>query len=103
MLKIVPSLAGNRTDLDKIADLRLRRLFADKAITFRLEPLFATDFRRTAWLLRFNESLIELAFDQGEIRAKGGRLPISEIELELRAGRPELLFELRLAVHESLL
>ncbi len=100
--EIETSIAGDRPELDKIADLRLRRLFADKAITCRLEPLFATDFRRTAWLLRFNESLIELAFDQGEIRAKGGRLPISEIELELRAGRPEHLFELALAVHDCL-
>src|SRR5207244_535234 len=88
--------------LDKIADLRLRRLFADKAITRRLLPIFATEFHRTVWPLRFNESLIEFAFDQGEIRAKSAQLPISEIELELRTGRPEHIFELALAVHDAL-
>ena len=32
-------------------------------------PSSLTEFKRTAWPLRFNGSLIELAFDQGEIRA----------------------------------
>ena len=100
--EIETAVTGDRPELDKIADPRLRRLFADKTITRRLVPLFATEFRRTVWPLRFNESLIELAFDQGEIRAKAAGLPISEIELELRAGRPEHLFELALAIHESL-
>ena len=100
--EIETTIAGDRPELDKIADLRLRRLFADNAITRRLVPLFATEFRRTVWPLRFNESLIELAFDQGEIRAKSARLPISEIELELRNGHPEHLFELALAVHDAL-
>ena len=100
--EIETPVAGDRPELDKIADLRLRRLFADKAITRRLAPLFVTEFRRTVWPIRFGESLIELAFDEGEIRAKDARLPLSEIELELRSGRPEHLFELALAVHDSL-
>jgi triphosphatase len=100
--EIETPVAGDRPELDRIADLRLRRLFADRAITRRLMPLFVTEFRRTAWQLRFKESLIELAFDQGEIRAKRESQPISEIELELRSGRPEHLFELALAVHECL-
>src|SRR5258706_5170175 len=57
--EIETTVAGDRPELDKIADLRLRRLFADKTITRRLMPLFATEFRRTAWPLRFNGSLIE--------------------------------------------
>ena len=96
------TIAGDRPELDRIADLRLRRLFADKAMTRRLVPIFATEFRRTVWRLRFNESVIELALDQGDIKAKSARLPISEIELELRTGRPEHIFELALAVHDAL-
>ncbi len=102
MREIETPIAGDRPELDKIADLRLRRLFSDRSIARRLTPLFATEFRRTVWPVRFGESLIELAFDQGEIQAKAARLPLSEIELELRSGRPEHLFELALAVHESL-
>jgi inorganic triphosphatase YgiF len=96
------TISGDRPELDKITDPRLRRLFADSTITRRLTPLFATDFRRTAWPLRFNGSLIELAFDRGEIRAGDASMPLSEIELELKSGRPEHLFELAAAVHEEL-
>jgi inorganic triphosphatase YgiF len=44
--------------------------------------------------MRYGEAEIELALDQGEV--SGGRRvsPISEVELELKAGRPEALFEL---------
>ena len=42
------------------------------------------------------------AFDRGEIRAEDASLPLCEIELELKCGRPEHLFELALAVHELL-
>jgi triphosphatase len=100
--EIETTISGDRPELDKIIDPRLRRLFADPAIIRRLAPLFATDFRRIAWPLRFKESLVELAFDRGEIRADEASLPLSEIELELKSGRPEHLFELALAVHEFL-
>ena len=38
------TISGDRPELDKIIDPRLRRLFADPAIIRRLGPLFATDF-----------------------------------------------------------
>src|SRR5262249_16979956 len=94
--------SGDQPELDKITDPRLRRLLADPNITRRLGPLFATDFRRTAWPLRFNDSLIELAFDRGEVRAKDASQPLCEIELELKNGRPEHIFDLAMAVHELL-
>src|SRR5262249_37676531 len=83
--EVETTISGDWPELDKIVDLRLRRLFADRSISQRLEPLFATDFRRTVWPLRFNETLVEMAFDQGEIRAKGAALPLSEIELEIKS------------------
>jgi triphosphatase len=93
---------GDRPDLDKIADPRLRLLFADPVIAEGLTPSFATEFRRTSWPLRFDGSLIEMALDQGEIRAGDARQPISEIELELKEGRPEHIFELALALQAEL-
>jgi inorganic triphosphatase YgiF len=95
-------VAGDRPEFDRISDLRLRRLFTHGGIADGLAPLFLTEFKRSAWPLRFNGSLIELAFDQGEIRAGSAHLALSEIELELKEGRPEHIFELALAVHEAL-
>jgi triphosphatase len=100
--EIETAISGDKPELDKITDPRLRRLLADRTIARRLAPLFATDFRRTAWPLRFNDSRIEFAFDRGEIRAQDSALPLSEIELELKSGRPEDIFELALAVHDML-
>jgi triphosphatase len=95
-------VSGDRPEFDRISDLRLRRLFTHGGIAEGLASLFLTEFKRSAWPLRFNGSLIELAFDQGEIRAGTARLALSEIELELKEGRPEHIFELALAVHEAL-
>ncbi len=95
-------ISGDRPEFDRISDLRLRRLFTHGGIADGLAPLFLTEFKRSAWPLRFNGSLIELAFDQGEIRAGSDRLALSEIELELKEGRPDHIFELALAVHEVL-
>ena len=100
--EIETPVSGDRPELDLIADLRLRRLFADGGIAEGLAPLFVTEFERTAWPLRFDGSQIELAFDRGEIRGGSARHALSEIELELKEGRPEHLFELALALHEVL-
>jgi inorganic triphosphatase YgiF len=48
---------------------------------------FATDVRRTRRQVRVaGGALIELALDEGEIRAGGGRLPVCELEFELLRG-----------------
>jgi triphosphatase len=95
-------IKGGRLALDRIAEPRLRRLFADPRFANGLAPIFATEFCRTRWPLRYRESLVEFAFDRGEILAGGARLPVCEIELGLRQGRPEHIFELALAVHQAL-
>jgi len=64
-----------------------------------LVPVFTTDFRRRLWLIRFEGADIEVAQDQGEVvcsGAEGARLsdPISELELELKAGPADALFSL---------
>ncbi|SQI42907.1 Uncharacterized conserved protein [Leminorella richardii] len=55
----------------------------------KLAPLFTTDFTREAWLVNEGESRIEVALDQGEIKADGRSEPISELEMELKEGRLE--------------
>lgn len=68
----------------------------------RLRPLFVTEFWRTAWQLRTAQGAeIELALDQGEVRAGDRHQPISEVELELKAGEAASLFEVALATQEQ--
>lgn len=73
----------------------------------QLIPVFTTRFQRHIWLLRLPEGdEVELALDQGEIESgygdKASRLPISEIELELKSGKAGNLFALALALQETL-
>ncbi|MGM3174692.1 inorganic triphosphatase [Dickeya lacustris] len=59
------------------------------ALAQALHPLFSTDFQREAWVVSWHQSLIEVAFDRGEIRAGDGVEPLCELELELKNGRIE--------------
>jgi triphosphatase len=66
-----------------------------EALRDQLVPVFETRFQRTAWLIsRRGGTKIEVALDVGEVRAGERHLPICEIELELKAGQPDALFEL---------
>lgn len=61
----------------------------------RLRPRVLTRFRRTLWNLKTpQDDLIEFALDLGEIIVGKRRLPIAEVELELKAGRVLALYEL---------
>ena len=78
----------------------------------RLQPVFATDFTRTAWMLERGGAVVELALDRGKIavpaKAEGeGQGPASsaicEVELELVSGdSPDVLFELAIELAADL-
>ncbi|HEY0923819.1 CYTH domain-containing protein [Rheinheimera pacifica] len=64
-------------------------------LQLQLAELFRTDFVRQSWLLRCADgSEVELAYDQGEIRAGNHSQPIAELELELISGNALQLFAL---------
>ena len=63
-----------------------------------LRPVFVTDFSRTRRMVAFEGAEIELCLDSGCIRAGEKIRPISELELELKSGRPLQLFRLALAL-----
>ena len=95
-------VVGEAPDLSHIVDsLRLARLGDHKFVT-ELVPVFSTEFRRTTIPVRIEDTDMEIAVDIGEIRVGDGRLPICEVELELRSGRPQRLLELALALHREL-
>ncbi|WP_207458815.1 CYTH and CHAD domain-containing protein [Azospirillum sp. SYSU D00513] len=67
-----------------------------------LRPIFSTDFRRTAILVRPDAlTAIEVALDEGEILAGTRRTPISELELELKSGRVASLFALASLIQKT--
>jgi inorganic triphosphatase YgiF len=74
-----------------------------EALRAQLEPRFETRFERTAWLIGgHGGASIEVALDVGAVHAGGRRLPICEIELELKSGQQDALFELALDWAERL-
>ena len=78
-------------------------LLSAPGLASRLQPIFTTQFKRTIWLLRSQAGdEVELALDQGEILHGGNSIPISEIELELKSGNAASLFELALALQQTL-
>ncbi|TCV98850.1 CYTH and CHAD domain-containing protein [Biostraticola tofi] len=52
----------------------------------RLAALFRTDYTREKWVVTYNQSRIEIAYDQGEVTAGELSEPIGELELELLEG-----------------
>ncbi|MCH8499647.1 MAG: CYTH domain-containing protein [Marinobacter sp.] len=71
-------------DLSLLADTPL----GGSAFLAALEPVFETNFTRRVLLLQEGDSIIECALDRGEIIAGANRMPLCELELELKAGDP---------------
>lgn len=60
-----------------------------------ISPLFSTDFSRKGVMMIYPEgTVVEMVFDQGQIRSNGQSVEICEVELELIKGKPEVIFEL---------
>lgn len=106
-LPALRGMVGKHTQWSKM--LRL------PALDQQLRPLFETRVRRTTWQLRLPDGdEIEVALDQGAIeRQPPGRPPagavsyppasepISEVELELKAGEPAHLYDFALQLSET--
>jgi triphosphatase len=86
---------GPALDPGKVPDEELRSLL----VTSDLQPVFVTDFWRTTRMLQWKDgSEIELALDRGEIRAGEHVQPLCEVELELKHGQPQSLYDVALAI-----
>jgi inorganic triphosphatase YgiF len=59
-----------------------------------LEPIFTTTVERTSRVWRRDDDMVEVSFDRGEITSGVSSEPIQELELELKSGDPQALFEL---------
>jgi inorganic triphosphatase YgiF len=93
-------IEGDTPDLSKVHGTPLERL-ALKKLRKKLKPVFETSVHRTTLPIRTKKSEIELAVDRGEIVAEGRSDSIEELELELKKGRPEDLFDCAKAVERK--
>jgi len=64
----------------------------------KLQPVFVTDFSRTSRMVEWQGAEIEVCMDKGEVKTSEHSTPICEVELELKSGDPQQLFELALAI-----
>jgi len=89
------SVSGAELALQGLQGTPWSQIDPDGAVFRALEPCFVTTFERTSWLVRRRDgSAVEVALDVGHITAGDKTIPISELELELLAGRPEALFDM---------
>jgi len=95
-------VAGEAVDIGVLTDPSVAGLVPAAALD-GLDCLFITDFRRTTLLLRPDPlTAVELAVDDGGVYAGGNSLPISEVELELKAGKVASLFDLALMLQSAI-
>ncbi|MFN3398232.1 MAG: inorganic triphosphatase, partial [Sulfurimicrobium sp.] len=96
-------VAHERPDLTKITAPSLLKLFSSAAVRDRLQAVFTTEFKRTTWLLRWDDGdEVELALDQGEVKSGDKTTPLCEIELEMKHGNPARLFLAALELQQTI-
>jgi inorganic triphosphatase YgiF len=86
-------LAGPEPDVAAINDGKVRRTIQKALKASTLEPQFETVVTRTTRKLHSDKGDLELALDQGVIRAGAVESNLCEAELELKAGSPDCLLE----------
>ncbi|MDR5899154.1 CYTH domain-containing protein [Halomonas vilamensis] len=86
-------VSGNQLDIAGLKALPPFQAMEDATLA-TLEPQLRTDFTRTTWDIHHQESHIELALDEGDIICHGHHAPICEMELELKGGAPNALWDL---------
>jgi len=71
--------------------------------TDALVEIFRTEFQRTAWLMEPEPGVcVECALDIGQVTAGERMTPLSEVELELKAGKPRHVLALAKALTDVL-
>jgi inorganic triphosphatase YgiF len=86
-------------DLKAVARTPLEPVLRD--LKGDLAPVFATTVERTKRVIRQGTAKVEVAIDRGAVEAGGRTLPLCELELELKSGPPEALFDLARRLSET--
>lgn len=80
--------------------LEALNVWPEGMVVTSLMPVFETNFTRYTANIHWQDSQIELAFDEGEVAARNRAVPLLELELELRSGEVESLKTLSKALSE---
>ncbi len=94
-------LPGDGPDLNRVDSPQLKAMFEETGLAAQIGPVFTTDFARRKIRVRLSDSEIEVALDRGTIRSGDNSMPICEAELELVSGNPARIYELALALRDS--
>ena len=93
------SVASARLDFSVLEDSVLEA-YLPQSLRKKLKPVFVTDFYRTSRMVEYQGAVIEVCMDHGEVKTSQRSAPICEVELELKSGEAQQLFELALAILE---
>jgi inorganic triphosphatase YgiF len=86
----------------QIKPAHLSRLLASPEIGEQLQPVFQTATRRTTWDIKLPEGEeFECALDSSNIACGERHTQLGQLGLELKHGSPSQLFDLALALHQS--
>lgn len=102
LIEYEQEIAQDHPDLSLIDSKALQKLFNKAKLHDRLTAVFTTDIKRRITVLRYGESEIEMALDEGSISTAEQSMPLSEVEFELRSGRPLDILDLALEIHGAL-
>jgi triphosphatase len=80
------------TELLNLLPANLPAELAERLRSKELRPMVRTDVRRRTLELETATGIIEVSVDEGAIVVGRKRLPIAEIELELKSGSPEAIY-----------
>ena len=92
-LELEATVDGPQPQLGAIGSGKLRRKLARLTDGSCLEPVFETVIKRIARQLHTADADLELALDEGVVRAGTSERALCEAELELKAGPPAALLE----------
>jgi triphosphatase len=101
------SIDNDRSDLKSLqqqvsGENKPPKLLRNKGLASALQPLFVTRVKRSTAILQMPHGAeVELAADDGVIETETGATSIQGIELELKRGAPTELYELALALLET--
>lgn len=88
------AIANHEPDFERVAGTPIGAILADEALRARIAPVFTTRINRRKAEVASGRTVVEVAFDEGEVLAGEATAPIREIELELKSGRRSGLFSL---------
>lgn len=83
-------IAGPEPDVDALSRTPAAAMLAGQS----LKPVFSARVQRTVRLVRVGGATIEAALDQGALTAGDRQAEVCELELELKSGPAEALFDL---------